>query len=163
MNKAFYCKAFIEYSNNKYGIYKDIEEYNANKKRKILITFDDMIANMLNIKKLNPIVTELFLIGRKPNIYLVFIAKSYFPLNLIRLNSMPYFVLKVPSKSFHKLCLIIYQILAFKILWKIIIKIFMKNVPINHILFRLLILLLHQIILHESESLEKNINVNHDN
>ena len=116
MNKAFYCKAFIEYSNNKYDIYKDIEEYNANKKRKILITFDDMIANMLNIKKLNPIVTELFLIGRKLNIYLVFIAKSYFPLNLIRLNSMPYFVLKVPSKSFHKLCLIIYQILTFKIL-----------------------------------------------
>ena len=54
-------------------IYKNIEEYYSNKKPKILIVFDDMIADMLSNKKLNPIVTELFIRGRKLNIYLVFI------------------------------------------------------------------------------------------
>ena len=49
-------------------IYKNIEEYKQNKKRKILIIFDDMIADMLNNKKLNPIVTELYIRGRKLNI-----------------------------------------------------------------------------------------------
>ena len=51
-------KAFIEYSNDMDKIYKNIEKYNPNKKRKILIVFDDMIAN-----KLNPIVAELFIRG----------------------------------------------------------------------------------------------------
>ena len=46
-------KAFIEYSNDMDDIYKNIEEYNPNKKRKILIVFDDMIADMLSNKKLN--------------------------------------------------------------------------------------------------------------
>ena len=50
-------KAFIEYSNDMDNIYKKIDEYNRNKKRKILIVFDD-VADMLNYKKLNPIVTE---------------------------------------------------------------------------------------------------------
>ena len=60
------------------GIYKNNEEYNQNKKRSILIVFDDMIADMLNNKKLNPVVTELFIRGRKLNISLVFITESYF-------------------------------------------------------------------------------------
>ena len=55
-------------------IYKNIEEYNANKKPKILIVFDDMIIDMLSNKKLSPIVAELFIRGRKLNISLVFIA-----------------------------------------------------------------------------------------
>ena len=55
-------------------IYKNIEEYNPNKKRKILIVFDDMIADMLSNKKLNPRVTELFFRGRKLNISFVFIT-----------------------------------------------------------------------------------------
>ena len=42
-------------------VYKNIEDYHPNKKQKILIVFDDMIANMLNSKKLNPIVTKLFI------------------------------------------------------------------------------------------------------
>ena len=54
-------------------IYKNIEEYNPNKKPKILIVFDDIISDMLSNKKLNPIVTELFIRGRKLNISLVFI------------------------------------------------------------------------------------------
>ena len=68
-------------------IYKNIEEYNSNRKRKILIVFDDMIDNILSNKKLNPIVTELFIRGRKINISLVFITQSYFTVpNNIRIN-----------------------------------------------------------------------------
>ena len=52
-------------------IYKNIEEYNPNKQRKILIAFDDMIADMFSNKKLNPVVTEMFITGRKLNISLV--------------------------------------------------------------------------------------------
>ena len=63
-------KAFIEYSNDMDEIYKNIEEYNPNKKRKILIVFDDMIADMVSNKKLNPIVTDLFIRKRKLNISL---------------------------------------------------------------------------------------------
>ena len=55
-------------------IYKNIDEYNPNKERKRLILFDDMIADMLSNKKSNLIVTELFIRGRKLNIYLVFIV-----------------------------------------------------------------------------------------
>ena len=51
-------EAFIEYSNDTDDIQKNIEEYSPDKKRKILIVFDDMIADMLGNKKLNPIVTE---------------------------------------------------------------------------------------------------------
>ena len=69
-------KAFIEYSNNMDDFYKNIKEYYPNKKRKILIVFDDMIADMLSHKNLNPIVTELFIRGRKLNISLVFITPS---------------------------------------------------------------------------------------
>ena len=59
-------------------IYKNIKEYNSDKKRKILIVFDDMIADMLSNKKLNPIVTELFIRGRKLDISIVFIPQSCF-------------------------------------------------------------------------------------
>ena len=58
-------KAFIEYSNDMDDIFKSIEEYKLNKKHKILISFDDMIAYMLTYKKLNPLVTELFIRCRK--------------------------------------------------------------------------------------------------
>ena len=60
-------KAFIEYSNDMVYIYKNVEDYNPNKKRKILISFDDMIAKKLDNKKLNPIVTELFMRDREPH------------------------------------------------------------------------------------------------
>ena len=55
-------------------VYKNIEDYNLGRERKILIVFDDMIADMINNKKLNPIVTELFIRGRKLNISIVFIT-----------------------------------------------------------------------------------------
>ena len=71
-------KAFIKYSNNVDDIYRNIEDYNPNEKCKKLIEFDDMIADMLSNKKLNPIVTELFIRGRKLNISVVFVTQSYF-------------------------------------------------------------------------------------
>ena len=80
-------------------IYKNIEECNPNKKRKMLIVVDYMIADMLINKKRNRIVTELFIKRKKLNISLVFIKKSYFaiPKN-IRLISTHYFVMKIPNK-----------------------------------------------------------------
>ena len=70
-------KAFIEYSNDMNDIYKNIKEYNPNKKQKILVEFDDIIADMLINKKRNSTVTELFIRGRKLNIFLAFITQSY--------------------------------------------------------------------------------------
>ena len=126
-------------------IYKNIEEYNPFKKRKTLIVFDDMIADILGNKKFNSLVTELFIRGWKLNIFLVFVTQSYFavPKN-IRLNSTHYFVMKIPNKrEFQQTASNHSSILAFKTLW-----IFIKCALQNRILFWLLILLLHQIILH---------------
>ena len=93
-------KAFIEYSNDMDNIYKNIEEYNPNKKRKILVVFDDMIADMPSNNKLNPAVTELFIRSKKLSISFVFIIQSYFavPKN-ITLNSTCYFILKISNKQ----------------------------------------------------------------
>ena len=67
----------MDYSNDMQDVYKNTEEYNPEKKSKILIVFHDMIADMINNEKLNPIVTELFIRGRKLNICIVFITQSY--------------------------------------------------------------------------------------
>ena len=93
-------KAVIKYSNDMNDIYKNIEEYNINKKRKMLIIFDDMFADMLRNEKINPIVTELFIRGRKLNISLVFITQLYFavPKNC-RINSTYYSIMKIPNKQ----------------------------------------------------------------
>ena len=79
--------------------YEDIEEYNPNKKCKILLIFY-MIADMPRNKKLNPLVTELFIRGRKLNISLVFITQSYFavPKN-IGLNSTHCFIMRIANKQ----------------------------------------------------------------
>ena len=92
-------KAFIQYSNDMQNVYKNIDEYNPDKKAKIIIVFDDMIADMIYNKKLNSIVTKLFIKGRKLNISLVFITLSYFRVaNDIRLTSTHFFVMKIPNK-----------------------------------------------------------------
>ena len=66
---------------------------------KILTVFHNMIADMLSNKKLNPVVTELFIRGKKLNISLVFIKQSYFTVSKnIRLNSTHYFIMKIPNK-----------------------------------------------------------------
>ena len=68
---------------------KNIEEYNPGKKtKKVLIVFDDMIADMINKKNLNPIVKELFIRDRKLNISIAFITQSSFKVPKdVRLNS----------------------------------------------------------------------------
>ena len=81
-------KAFTEYSNDMHYVYKNINYYNPDKEKKILIVFDDMITDMIQNKKLNAIVTELFIRGRKLNIYLVFITQSYLNISKdVRLNT----------------------------------------------------------------------------
>ena len=83
-----------------------------------IIVFDDMIADMLSNKKLNKIVTELFIRERKLNNSLVFITQSYFAVpKSIMLNSTHYFILKIQNKrKLNKFHLIIHQILTLKTL-----------------------------------------------
>ena len=125
-------KVFIEDSNDIDDVYKNIEECNPSKKLKILIVFDDMIADMLSNEKLDPIVNVLLISGRKLNISLVFIKESYFamPKN-IRLNSSHYSIMKTPNKQE-------LQNIAINHLSDIVFKDFMnlyKNVLQNHITF----------------------------
>ena len=78
-------------------VYKNIEDYNPGKKRKILMVFDDMIADMIGNKNLNPVVTELFIRCRKNNISSIFITQSYFKVPKdVRLNSTHFFIMKIP-------------------------------------------------------------------
>ena len=92
-------KAFIEYFNDMHKVYKNIDNYNPDKENKILISFYDMIADMIKNKGLNSIVTELLIRGRKLNISLVFITQSYFkvPKN-VKNNSTHFFIMKIPNK-----------------------------------------------------------------
>ena len=92
-------KVFIEYSNDMHDLFKNIDHYNPDKEKKILIVFDDMIADMISKKKLNSIVTELFIRCKKLNIPLVFISQSYFKVPKdIRNNSTHFFIMKIPNK-----------------------------------------------------------------
>ena len=92
-------KTFIEYSNDMHDVYNNIDDYNPDKENKIVIVFDDMIADMINNKKLNSVVTELFIRGRKLNISLVFITKSYFKVPKdVRLNTTHFYIMKIPNK-----------------------------------------------------------------
>ena len=80
-------------------VYKNIDEYSVDKERKILIVFDDMMADIINNKKLNSIVTELFIGGRKLIISLVFITQSYIKVPKdVRLNSTHFLIMKTPNK-----------------------------------------------------------------
>ena len=92
-------KLLIEYSNDMDNVYENIDEYNIDKERKILMVFDDMIADMINNKKISSVVTELFVRGRKLNISLVFITQSYFKVPKdVRLNTSHFFIAKIPNK-----------------------------------------------------------------
>ena len=86
-------------------VYKNIEEYKLGNKRKVLTVFDDVIADMINNKRLNPIVTELFVRGRKLNISIAFITQPYFTVSKdVRLNSTHFLLWKFQIKeSFNKL------------------------------------------------------------
>ena len=92
-------KAFIEYSNDMYDVYKNIDNYNPDKENKILVVFDDMIADKINNRKLTSIVTEFSIRGRKLNISLIFITQSYFKVpKEVRNNSTHFFITKIPNK-----------------------------------------------------------------
>ena len=81
-------------------VYKNINDYDSDKEKKILIVFDDMIADMINNRKLNSIVTELFIRGRKIHISLVFITQKYFKVPRdTRLNTTHFFIMKIPNKK----------------------------------------------------------------
>ena len=86
-------------------VYNNIDDYNPDKENKILIIFDDMIADMINHKKLNSIVIKLFIRGRKLNIYLAFITQSYFKVPKdVRQKTTHFFVMKFLIKeNFSKL------------------------------------------------------------
>ena len=88
-----------------HDVYKNTNYYNPDIESKILIIFDDMIADMTHNKKLDSIVTELFIRGRKPNIYLVFITQSYFKVpKHVRLNTSHFLLQKSRIKeNFNKL------------------------------------------------------------
>ena len=125
-------------------VYKNIEDYNLGRECKILIVFDDMIADMINNKKLNPIVTELFIRGRKLNISTVVITQSYFKVPKdVRLNSTHFFIMKILNKrELQQIALNHSSDIDFKDLRK-----FIKNALKNHTLFWLMTQLFNQIIL----------------
>ena len=77
-----------------------------------------MIADIINNKRLNPVVTELFISGRKLNISIFFITQSYFKTPKdVRLNSTHFFIIKFPNKrELQQIGLNIHQILSLKIL-----------------------------------------------
>ena len=92
-------KAFIKYSNYLQDIDKNIESCNLRKKRKISMLFDDMIADISKNKELNPVVTELFIGGKKLNISVVFITQSHFKVpKEVLLNATQFFIMKIPNK-----------------------------------------------------------------
>ena len=92
--------AFIECSNTMDDVYENIDDYNPSRKRKILIVFDDMIADIMSNKKFQAIIKELFIRCRKLNISLVFITQSYFSVPKdVRLNSTHYLIMKINNKK----------------------------------------------------------------
>ena len=125
-------KAFIEYSKDMHKVYKNIHNYNLNKENRILIVFDDMIADMINIKKLNSIATELFIRGRKLSISLIFITQSYFKVPKdVRNNSTHFFIMKIQNKRELQQIAINH---SSDINTKVLLE-FIENAQVNHINF----------------------------
>ena len=93
-------KAFIEYSNDMDDVLDDINNYNKNRDKKVLIVFDDMIADIEYNKNFKRIIKELFYRARKINVSIVFIMQSYFrALKDARLNSTHYILMKISNKK----------------------------------------------------------------
>ena len=92
--------AFIEYSSDMNYVLDDINNYNKNRDEKVLMIFDDMIADIMRSEKFKGIVKELFIRCRKLNISIVFIMQSYFrtPKNA-RLNSTHFILMKIGNKN----------------------------------------------------------------
>ena len=88
--------AFIECSNTMDDVYENIDDYNSSRKRKILIVFDDMIADIMTNKKFQAMIKELFIRCRKLNISHVFITQSYFSVPKdVGLNSTHYKIMQL--------------------------------------------------------------------
>ena len=91
--------AFIESSNTMDDVYENIHDYNSNRKRKILIIFDDMIRDIMTNKKFQSKIKELFIRCKNLNISLVFITQSYFSVPKdVRLNPTHYLIMKINDK-----------------------------------------------------------------
>ena len=81
------------------NVYNNIDDYNPNRNRKILIVFDGMIADIMTNKKFQAIIKELFSRSRKLNISLAFITESYFSVpKEVRLNSTHYLIMKIQNE-----------------------------------------------------------------
>ena len=92
--------AFIEYSNAMDDVYKKIDHYNPRRKRKVLIAFDDMIADIMTNKRFQAIIKKLFIRCRKLNISLVFITQPYFTVPKdVKLNSTHYIIMKINHRK----------------------------------------------------------------
>ena len=88
--------AFIECSNTMDYVYEKINDYNSNGRKKVLIFFDDMIADNMKNRRFQAILQELFIRCRKLNISLAFITRSYFSVPKdVRLNSTHYLIMKI--------------------------------------------------------------------
>ena len=111
-------KAFTECSNTMNDVYANIDNYNTKRKRKILIVFDAMIADIMTNKKFQSIIKELFSRCRKLNISLVFITQSYFAvLKDVKLNSTHYLIMKINNKrELQNIAINLLQTLIIKIL-----------------------------------------------
>ena len=82
------------------GVYENIYNYNPNRRKKILIVFDDMIADIVMSKTFQAIIKELFIRCRKLNISLVFITQPYFSVpKYVRLNSTHYLIMKINNRK----------------------------------------------------------------
>ena len=80
-------------------VYNNIDDYKPKRKRKVLILFDDMIADIMTKKRFQAIIKELFIRCRKLNISLVFITQSYFSVpKEVRLNSTHYLIMKIHNR-----------------------------------------------------------------
>ena len=91
--------AFIECSNTMNDVYDNINDYNSNRRRKILIVFDDMIADIMTNKTFQAVIKDLFIRCRKLDISLVFITQSYFSVPKdVRLNSTHSLIMKINNK-----------------------------------------------------------------
>ena len=91
--------AFIQASDTMDEIYENIEDYNKERKRKVLIVFDDMISHVMSDKKAQQVLKELFIRCRKVNISLCFLTQYYFIVSKdVRLNCIHYIIFKLNNK-----------------------------------------------------------------
>ena len=92
--------AFIECSDTMDYVYDNIDDYNSNRRRKILIVFDEIIAGIMTNRRFQAIIKKLFIRSRKLNISLVFITQSYFSFPKdVRLNSTHYLIIKINNRK----------------------------------------------------------------